>query len=99
MTVPSKQEIIDALRWGADQWERTAIQPGYTHSCRLCQITDCGTCPLLIHTLTQQSSSKCANWGRYMEAYCTNDLETAAKEAAILAGVMRWEAFKLEHYD
>lgn len=93
-----KQQIIGALKWGADEWDKTAIDPEYFHSCRLCKIikNDCIGCPLLI-TGSQPRSGECANWGRYYDAWENNDIETEKKEAAILAGVMRWEAYKLEN--
>ena len=93
-----KQQIIDALKWGADEWDKTAIDPEYFHSCRLCKIikNDCIGCPLLI-TGSQPGIGECANWRRYDEAWENYDVETQKKEASILAGVMRWEAYKLEN--
>ena len=93
-----KQQIIDALKWGADEWDKTAIDPEYYHSCKLCSIVEdgCIGCPLFI-TGSRPELCKCANWDRYNDAWENGDIETQKKEAAILAGVMRWEAYKLEN--
>ena len=98
MTINKKQQIIDALRWGADEWDKTAIDPEYSHNCKLCEIfrDRCFGCPLLI-TGSRPGLGECANWGRYDDAWENYDIETQKKEAAILAGVMRWEAYKLEN--
>lgn len=93
-----KKEVIEALRWGADEWDKTAIDPEYRHICKLCEIftNGCFGCPLLI-TGSRPGSGECANWDRYYDAWQNDDIETQKKEAAILAGVMRWEAYKLEN--
>lgn len=93
-----KQQIIDALKWGADEWDKTVINPEYGHSCKLCEIfrDGCFGCPLLITGL-RPGTGECANWGRFFDAYEHDDIEIAIKEAAILAGIMRWEAYKLEN--
>lgn len=99
MTINKKRQIIDALKWGADEWDKTVIDPKYFHSCRLCEIikNDCIGCPLFIAGSPSGLVGYCANWSRYYDAWVQHDIETQKKEAAILAGIMRWEAYKLEN--
>lgn len=95
-----KKEVIEALRWGASEWDKTAVNPFHGHDCKLCDIFNdsCTNCPLFISTNYRKiGESCCANWGRYYNAYELRDYETAKKEAAILASTMRWEAYKLEN--
>jgi len=93
-----KQQIIDALKCGADEWDKTVVDPKHFHNCKLCEIfrDGCFGCPLLI-TRSRPRMGKCANWSRYNDAWWDADIETQKREAAILAGVMRWEAYKLEN--
>jgi hypothetical protein len=92
------KEVIEALRWGASEWDKTAVNPFRKHFCKLCKIFNylCPNCPLFI-SKNHGKTGKCANWGRYNDAYESRDCATMKKEAAILASTMRWEAHKLEN--
>lgn len=92
------KEVIEALRWGASEWDKTAVNPFHKHDCKLCDIFNysCTNCPLFI-SRNHGKTGECANWGRYYDAFVLCDYETVKKEAAILASAMRWEAHKLEN--
>lgn len=94
-----KKEVIEALRWGAEMWDKKAINLNLAHACKLCDIfaDTCDGCPLLIRNGLPYGND-CANWRRYYHAkYHLRNDELARKECSILAGVMRWEAYKLEN--
>lgn len=94
-----KKEVIEALRWGAEEWDKKAINLAHAHACKLCDIFNdtCEGCPLLIRNGLPYDND-CANWRRYYHAkYHLRNDELVRKECSILASVMRWEAYKLEN--
>lgn len=94
-----KKEVIEALRWGAGEWDKKAINLNLAHACKLCYIfaDTCDDCPLSIKQDSPEGND-CANLPRYFNAkYHLRNDELARKECSILAGVMRWEAYKLEN--